>query len=701
MKPGPAGTPEAVHASPWRLAPLLIVAAAFLGACGGSSSDPGDTTPPTVAITDSVAAATATGDVTFTFTFSEDIGSSFIAADVTVTGGTKGLFTKVSGTVTTLVVVPTAATQGTIDVSVAAGSFTDLAGNASTGGASASQAYDTQVALTQMALPVTFDAATVDYGLIGFGGADDSTVVVDPTDAANKVARVVKTSAAQTWAGTTVTAAAELGFSSPLPFTASDTRMTVRVWSPDAGIKVRLKAEDHAIVTDTVETDAVTTVAGAWEVLTFDFATPTVPPTAALDLAKRYDKVSIFFNFGVDGATAGEKTYYFDDLVFIGGGGLGGGATTPATLPPVPAKAPGADVYALLSSVTGGYAGTVSDQGSKVDTWLTVWSAGSGGTTFDITAAGGTAHPRQYTFRPDAVFVGIEFIGNPVGTNEIDAAGLGLDTLHVDLWTPDNATNFQLKLVDAGADGIVGAGGDDSEGIATLTTASTPPLATGSWISYDLPLASAFPGLLATGHLAQLVLVAPNGGTMYLDNLYLYDGGAAPPPAPTTAPARPTAAAATVISLLSNAYTNHAVDTWRTSWSAAVLTEVVVGGDDMKKYSGLDFVGVETTGANLVDASGMAFLHLDVWTADATTFRVKLVDVGADAAFGGGNDTEHELAFTSATTPALASGAWTSLDLPLSSFTNLASRAHLAQYIFSALPTGASTVWVANVYFHQ
>ena len=43
----------------------------------------------------------------------------------------------------------------------------------------------------------------------------------------------------------------------------------------------------------------------------------------------------------------------------------------------------------------------------------------------------------------------------------------------------------------------------------------------------------------------------------------------------------------------------------------------------------------------------MEHFNLDVWTPDATTFRVKLVDFGADAAFGGGDDTEHELAFES------------------------------------------------------
>ena len=102
-----------------------------------------DATPPTVAITDDVPGATATGDVTFTFTFSEDVGTSFTADDVILAGGTKGTFTRVDGTHATLVASPPAASTGTLEVSVAAGTFTDLAGNANTAAASAQQAYDT------------------------------------------------------------------------------------------------------------------------------------------------------------------------------------------------------------------------------------------------------------------------------------------------------------------------------------------------------------------------------------------------------------------------------------------------------------------------------------------------------------------------------------------------------------------------------
>jgi hypothetical protein len=171
------------------------------------------------------------------------------------------------------------------------------------------------VPIIQMNLPVTFDDATIDYNLSGFGGADNSTVVTDPTLPTNKVVKIVKSATAFSYAGTTITGLAESGFSSKIPFTLSDTKMSVRVWSPNAGIKVRLKIEDHTNSTINCETEATVTTASGWQTLEFDFANKA--GNLDLDISKNYDKVTIFFNFGVTGAVAGLKTYYFDDLKFV------------------------------------------------------------------------------------------------------------------------------------------------------------------------------------------------------------------------------------------------------------------------------------------------------------------------------------------------------------------------------------------------
>ena len=169
--------------------------------------------------------------------------------------------------------------------------------------------------LLQMDLPVTFEDPMVEYGLIGFAGAEASTIVTDPTDPANTVAQVVRSSSAAVFAGTVITNPAGDGLANPIPFTADDTKMSLRVWSPEAGIVVRLKVEDYLVGSISVETDQLTTVAGEWETLIFDFSDE-VPFTPALDLDANYNKPVVFFNFGVEGAVAGEATYYFDDLEF-------------------------------------------------------------------------------------------------------------------------------------------------------------------------------------------------------------------------------------------------------------------------------------------------------------------------------------------------------------------------------------------------
>ena len=156
-----------------------------------------------------------------------------------------------------------------------------------------------------MDLPVTFDDPTVNYSTIDFGGTM-SSVVVDPTNAANMVVQTEKTAGAQTWAGTTLAIPGpggpnvDTGFLNPIPFVAGSTTMTVRVWSTGPGLPVRLKVEQQTNNTITCETEALTTATGAWETLTFDFSNE-AGGTAALNLANTYNMASLFYNFGANG----------------------------------------------------------------------------------------------------------------------------------------------------------------------------------------------------------------------------------------------------------------------------------------------------------------------------------------------------------------------------------------------------------------
>ncbi len=167
--------------------------------------------------------------------------------------------------------------------------------------------------LAQVDLPITFDEVGVDFDIVAFGNATAMAPVADPVDPANLVATLNKPPGAELWSGATM--GATNGLATPIPFTATETKMSVRVYSPDAGIPVRLKVENAANNAVSVETEATTTMANAWETLTFDFANE-VAGTPALDPAQSYEKVVIFFNFGTDGNTAGDKTYYWEDVEF-------------------------------------------------------------------------------------------------------------------------------------------------------------------------------------------------------------------------------------------------------------------------------------------------------------------------------------------------------------------------------------------------
>lgn len=183
------------------------------------------------------------------------------------------------------------------------------------------------------------------------------------------------------------------------------------------------------------------------------------------------------------------------------------------------------------------------------------------------------------------------------------------------------------------------------------------------------------------------------GSINYWDNISFNSGAAPVLNVPTALAPLPTMNASNVISLHSRAYTNVGVDTWRTGWSNATFSDFQVANHPVKRYTNLVFTGIETTGANLINATGMTHFHLNLWTPDMTTFRVKLVDFGANAVWGGGDDVEHELTFN----PALST--WVSLNIPLSDFTGLVTRRNIAQLIFSGAPTG--TVFIDNIYFYN
>lgn len=278
-------------------------------------------------------------------------------------------------------------------------------------------------------------------------------------------------------------------------------------------------------------------------------------------------------------------------------------------------------------------------------------------------------------------YIKLSYQGIDIGSS-VDATAM--ETLHIDIWSADNMSIDIYPL----PNGVIPA---DERFV-------TKALVPNQWNSFDIPLSDFTSQGLSLNDLKQFKFVGnPWGvGTVFIDNIYFYkeptvvSGPSAAPP--------PTVPAAKVISMFSNAYANVPVDTWRTSWSSVTLEDITLGGNAAKKYSALDFVGIETA-TSQIDATAMTHFHTDIWSSDLTTFKIKLVDFGANGVYdgpGAGDDKEHEITVSSP-----AKDTWVSLDIPLSDFTGLTTRAHITQLIYVGAPTGNNTVYIDNVYFHN
>lgn len=188
--------------------------------------------------------------------------------------------------------------------------------------------------------------------------------------------------------------------------------------------------------------------------------------------------------------------------------------------------------------------------------------------------------------------------------------------------------------------------------------------------------------------------------TMLVDYVRVYqDSTYISTSVPNESASTPTADQSDVISIFSDFYTDVTVDTWSADWDVADVSDYSIGTDNLKRYDNLVYAGIEFASPT-IDVSSMTHFHLDLWTADAvdasTTFKVKLVDFGANGVYDGGyDDVEHEISLNQSI---LATKEWVSIDIPISSFTNLVTKEHLAQLIISS--NNLSTVFVDNIYFY-
>ncbi len=499
----------------------------------------------------------------------------------------------------------------------------------------------------------TFKTDDPAFAFEGFGNVEASIAnnpVTDGINASCNVGKVVKNDPCEVWAGL------GKGLQSSMDFTTTDKKvfkLKVLAENQVADVTLRLEFEPFPNAEPSEERVAQITEVGVWQELTFDFSDVN---------DKTFKSIILYFERG---AACDGDIYYFDDLVQTEGGSGGGSGNTKTSFP-----------VDLESPANGGARANWSVFENVDNPALEIIS------NPDASGANTSATVAKFTARQ----TGQPFAGTITQLENPFTLSASNSTVKILVW--------KSVISDVGIKFENAAGGSTGE----IKVANTK---IDEWeeLTFD------FSGVIGDPNNTDItgLVVFPDfnnsraqDNVVYFDNITLNASGSGggTSSGPTAAAPTPTLDAANVISLFSEAYTDVPVDTWRTDWSSATYEETTVDGNEVKLYSNLDFVGIETV-ANQIDASGMTHFHVDYWTGNATVFRVKLVDFGPDGGFEGGDDSEHEIEFS--VTP----NTWVSLDIPLSDFTGLANRENIAQFIFSAAPAGEANIYIDNVYFHN
>jgi hypothetical protein len=264
-------------------------------------------------------------------------------------------------------------------------------------------------------------------------------------------------------------------------------------------------------------------------------------------------------------------------------------------------------------------------------------------------------------------FAGLNYQGIQLAEN-LDASQM--EFLHIDYWT-DNSSAFNVYLISSGPV-------ETAYGLVVPTT---------GWMSLDIPLSAFSP--VDPGDIIQLKF--DGNGDIYLDNIYFYtEGGTGETEPIEPAPTPPARNAADVISIFSDAYTNVEVSNFDPDWGQSTDATIIdIAGNSTLKYANFNYQGTELGAPQ--DASAMQYLHIDMWTADAT-------DVKATPINASGSPAE----FLVSLTP-INEEQWNSYDIPITDFTSSGmSLNEIVQLKFDGQGgTNPSNIWLDNIYFYK
>ena len=261
-------------------------------------------------------------------------------------------------------------------------------------------------------------------------------------------------------------------------------------------------------------------------------------------------------------------------------------------------------------------------------------------------------------------YAGLDYQGtNLGGVDGVSQDVSGYGSLHVDFYT-DDSTSIDFFL-------ISNAGGVAAEVAYSL------PITAGEWVSLDIPLTE-WSGVVDLTSVFQ-IKVAGNG-TVKWDNWYFCNGCLED----TSSAPTPTAAAANVLSIFSDTYTDLADSNFNPDWGQGNVTTVA---DGVLTYTGLDYQGTNLGGLDGVgqDVSGFSSFHLDFYTDDSTSLDFFLIsNAGGVAA-----EVAYSLPITT--------GEWVSLDIPLSEWSDVVDMTSVFQFKVA----GNGTVAWDNLYFKK
>lgn len=203
-------------------------------------------------------------------------------------------------------------------------------------------------------------------------------------------------------------------------------------------------------------------------------------------------------------------------------------------------------------------------------------------------------------------------------------------------------------------------------------------------------------GKVSTIGTGSSVITATLGGNNATGSLTINsNGNYVHAPIPTVDPSK-------VISIYTDKYPNVPVDYYNGYWAPYQTTQssdFTVNGDNVLNYTNFNFVGIQTSSPT-VNATSMTHFHLDLYLPNAviagSTFKIQVVDFGADGVYGG---TDNKTGVYTVSGATLQSQNWISLDIPLSAITGLTTKGHIGQIIFEG--TKITNFYADNIYFHN